>query len=588
MANGSFFGMDPRDEWNTSTWELFRCCLVRTLTSYDVSGSSIAAQPVPDLASGPPEVSSDGLTWTFHLRPGLHYAPPMQDTEITAPDFARALRRLAEAYDPGQPGLAFYLSQIDGWNEFASGKASSIVGLQTPDPLTLRIVQTRPDASLPYVLALPLAAPIPPSPGSPDAAEGVATGHDGGSFSNENSYGRFLVASGPYMFEGSEKLDPSAAPEDQAPVSGLDPWTWDDKGGCCSLVHTGSMTLVRNPSWHPEDDPLRLALADTITIEGGEGDRLFEEMASGSLDLVFDGQPPPSTLGDYRADPQLRPLIAGAPGASVITVAFFNIAMPPFDDVWMRRAVAFALDRSVFPPLAEASNGGIATVAQHFSSDPLEGSLLSGWSGIPGQDGVSDVAAAREALARSAYARGGRCVDPVCRHVPVIVGSVYRAAVGEIRHALAAVGIDADITVDEEAGAWVCADPEAHVAMCVGGGWSPDFPSAANYIGAFFRSDGGGAATRTGASSADLSAWGYDVTRVPTVDDRVDRCAQEVGATQPACWARLDQYIVTQLMPAIPLVAISELRISSPSIGPIVWDGVYSQPALDRMPAPRA
>src|SRR2546430_10665120 len=43
-------------------------------------------------------------------------------------------------------------------------------------------------------------APIPPSPSDPNAMLGVATGHD-------DDYGRFLVASGPYMFKGSEALD---------------------------------------------------------------------------------------------------------------------------------------------------------------------------------------------------------------------------------------------------------------------------------------------------------------------------------------------------------------------------------------------
>ena len=44
----------------------------------------------PDVASALPEISSDGLAWTFHLLHGLHYAPPLRDVEITAPDFVRS------------------------------------------------------------------------------------------------------------------------------------------------------------------------------------------------------------------------------------------------------------------------------------------------------------------------------------------------------------------------------------------------------------------------------------------------------------------------------------------------------------------
>jgi hypothetical protein len=59
-----------------------------------------------------------------------------------------------------------------------------------------------------------------------------------------------------------------------------------------------------------------------------------------------------------------------------------------------------------------------------------------------------------------------------------------------------------------------------------------------------------------------------------------------VGSTQPSCWARLDQYVVSQLMPAVPISFLGPLRLSSPSIGPFPWDEVISQPALERIEAP--
>ena len=59
MTNASYWGMDPLNEWNVATWELFRCCLVRTMMSYDVGGSP-DLRPVPDLAAAPPEISTDG------------------------------------------------------------------------------------------------------------------------------------------------------------------------------------------------------------------------------------------------------------------------------------------------------------------------------------------------------------------------------------------------------------------------------------------------------------------------------------------------------------------------------------------------
>jgi peptide/nickel transport system substrate-binding protein len=77
MTGAAFFGMDPQYEWFFATWEILRCCLVRTLMSYDGTSGVTGPEPKPDLAAAPPDVSTDGLTWTFHLRPNLHYGPPL-------------------------------------------------------------------------------------------------------------------------------------------------------------------------------------------------------------------------------------------------------------------------------------------------------------------------------------------------------------------------------------------------------------------------------------------------------------------------------------------------------------------------------
>ena len=184
--------IDPQRGYNNSIFELLRCCLVRALMSYngrptDRGGSEVR----PDLAASMPEVSPDDLTWTFHLRAGLHYAPPLEDAEITSHDVVRALEREADpSVVPEGTGYPFYYSVIQGFDAYRAGKATSISGLQTPDDHTLRITLTQPTGDLGYRMALPATAPIPALPGAPSATLGVATGHD-------DDYGPFLVASGP-------------------------------------------------------------------------------------------------------------------------------------------------------------------------------------------------------------------------------------------------------------------------------------------------------------------------------------------------------------------------------------------------------
>src|SRR5690242_4396991 len=70
--------LDPAREYYTIGWEFLRCCLTRTLVDFNLKGPNEGGNTVqPDLATSMPTVSSDGLTYTFHVRQGVHYAPPL-------------------------------------------------------------------------------------------------------------------------------------------------------------------------------------------------------------------------------------------------------------------------------------------------------------------------------------------------------------------------------------------------------------------------------------------------------------------------------------------------------------------------------
>jgi ABC-type transport system substrate-binding protein len=158
-----------------------------------------AAEVKPDLAAALPEQSADGLTWTFTLKPGIKYAPPLEDVTVTAQDFIRAMEREA-CGTCSTGGYSFYYSTIEGFDEFAAGDADTITGLEAPDDSTLIVRTTTPTGDLPFRMAMPAAAPIPPLPGDPKARLGIATGHD-------DNFGRFIVGTAPYMFEGTDQLD---------------------------------------------------------------------------------------------------------------------------------------------------------------------------------------------------------------------------------------------------------------------------------------------------------------------------------------------------------------------------------------------
>jgi peptide/nickel transport system substrate-binding protein len=243
----------------------------------------------------------------------------------------------------------FYYSIIKGFDAFSSGGAARITGLSAPNDTTLMVTLNQPAGDLPFRFAMPATAPIPPKPGS-SARLGVAKGHD-------RNYGRFLVATGPYMFSGSESLDVSQPASDQVPVAGYQPGK--------------SIDLVRNPSWDPATDPLRPAFPDRIhaVITSLSAARVADKIDSGALDLALDGVAPLAQLRHYQRTPSLRDQVHIFASDSVRYLSM-NIAQPPFDDIHVRKAVNFVINKQKL----RGTRGGApyGAIATHVIVNSLE------------------------------------------------------------------------------------------------------------------------------------------------------------------------------------------------------------------------
>ncbi len=135
------------------------------LTALDAAGKA-----VPAAALGW-EVSPDGLTYTFRLRPGDKWhltsnavealegkLPAGFSPAVTADDFVFGLRR---AVDPamGAPDAAL-LANIENAAKILEGQASpDTLGVSAPDPSTVVIRLVSPQPDLPETLAEPLCMP---------------------------------------------------------------------------------------------------------------------------------------------------------------------------------------------------------------------------------------------------------------------------------------------------------------------------------------------------------------------------------------------------------------------------------------------
>jgi peptide/nickel transport system substrate-binding protein/oligopeptide transport system substrate-binding protein len=130
------------------------------------------ARVVPALATRW-DVTPDGRTYTFHLRPGVvfHDGTPLTGTHVVN-SFLRTL-------DPKSTGgRAWPLYPIQGARAYTEGRATRVDGLRLVDDSTVRVTLEEPLAIFPKLLAMPVASVVPlPAKVGPDfGQQPVGTG----------------------------------------------------------------------------------------------------------------------------------------------------------------------------------------------------------------------------------------------------------------------------------------------------------------------------------------------------------------------------------------------------------------------------
>src|SRR5205823_1873583 len=177
---------------------------------------------LPDLAVRVPQPTNGGRTYTFTLKRGIRFAPPL-DREVTSHDIKYAFERLARSRNGNW--YSFYYAPIRGFTAYENERAPSIAGIATPNASTIRFELARATGDFPYRLTLAATAPVPREVAK--CFEGLF-----------GQYGANAVSTGPYMLAGSDAVDARSC-ETIAPVRGLT---------------ESEVSLVRNPNYDPRTD----------------------------------------------------------------------------------------------------------------------------------------------------------------------------------------------------------------------------------------------------------------------------------------------------------------------------------------------
>ncbi|MFI1014014.1 ABC transporter substrate-binding protein [Streptomyces sp. NPDC020965] len=270
----------------------------RTLTTRNREDGAAGTKVVPDLATDTGRPNKDATEWTFTLKEGLKYE---DGTPITSADIKYGIERsFAAELSGGAPFLRDWLvggGSYEGPYKNPKGLASIV----TPDARTIVFKLRKPEGDFPFVATQTQFAPVP-------KAKDTGT-----------KYEERPVSSGPYKVVKND-------------------------GDGERLV------LERNPHWSGKTDQERKAYPDKIdVISGLDSAVINQRLSTGSgadaSAVTTDTNLGPAELARVGGDKELAARV-GTGRFGYTNYLAFNPKVKPFDDIAVRRAISYAINRT--------------------------------------------------------------------------------------------------------------------------------------------------------------------------------------------------------------------------------------------------
>ena len=289
IASGAAGTIDPQINYVSQFWEVF-FVVYDGLVSFAKTGGAASNDVVADLAQAVPKPEDGGKTYIFKLRDGLTFS---NGQTLTPGDVVASFQRLFKVVNPN---AGTWYNVIVGADACLKTPATCTLagGVIADDKArTVTFHLTQPDAEFMYKLAVPFGAILPASTPAQDLGTKPAPG------------------TGPYT------------------IASYDP--------------NRQMRLVRNPSFKSWSEEAQLAgYVDEIDYDYGLGDEAaVTAIENGQADWMYNA-PPPDRLGEigsrYMSQVHINPLFASYYLA-------LNVNLAPFDDLKVRQALNFAIDR---------------------------------------------------------------------------------------------------------------------------------------------------------------------------------------------------------------------------------------------------
>jgi peptide/nickel transport system substrate-binding protein len=411
---------------------------------------------------------------------------------------------------------------------------------------------------------MPAAAPIPPEFGK--------------CFTKAGEYGRDIVSTGPYMFQGMDavKAGPCSAVK---PASGFNP--------------TNKLFLVRNPNYDPKTDTTeaRENYFDKLQMVLNTNPKdIFNRVKLGQADLA-EASEPSDVLREYVTNPSLKNQLRVDPGDRTWYITM-NLTEPPFDDIHVRKAVNWVMD---LEGLRRAFGGPVqGDIAHHIVPNTMFNGDLDNYNPYSTPGNAGDVAKAKAEMKQSKYDTNhdGICDAPECKNILHVTENrpVDQARAVVIESSLKKIGMT--IKTRELASAYTIIQTTSNnVPLSSRPGWGKDYADALTFFEPLFAStsilpEGNvnyslvGVSKYKGVKKLGLNAAAMKhVASVPSIDDRIDKCEPLTGSDRLHCWEDLDKYVMENIVPWVPYLDANNTTIIGPAVSKYVYDQFAGEPA---------
>lgn len=250
------------------------------------------------------DISSDGMTWTFHLRQNQY----TDGQPVKAADFVTAWRRILDPTIAAPYADPFFDGAVAGAADYANldpkADAAKIpaflngLGLSAPDDNTFVVKLQKPAPYFKWIASLWMSAPV-----RKDVIDKYGSDKWGAVAPDAT---KTLVGNGPFMLS--------------------------------ELVPQDHLTLVPNPHWTGK----KPTLTKVVMYEINDENQAISKFRTGELDEV---SVPLADTQTIRNDAKLGKLIKQVPSLVTFWVGF-NTKAKPFDNVKVRQAFTQAIDRT--------------------------------------------------------------------------------------------------------------------------------------------------------------------------------------------------------------------------------------------------